>query len=239
MVYDCRSVEGQDVAWHTDDDIDYFSAYHRAYRFFVFGRESGVGSPNIEARIRRTVLLMKKQKYALVLDSVSDLNSPGFNRAVSQYWHSPNKFTIMRPGVARTGGRSGCLLLYARTEGLHRLDRSIDFAGEEVAHLGSAHSSHCLRARRWMPLNYQGVPGFATVLFPFSGKVPDVEVRTLPVTGAPSQWLVEAIEVRHPGGRDTIVLNPDLLPGIRIGRTAVTGRAYIIAAGGKKPVIVR
>jgi hypothetical protein len=32
FLYDARPIVGQDVHWHSDDNVDYFSAYHTAYR---------------------------------------------------------------------------------------------------------------------------------------------------------------------------------------------------------------
>ena len=226
MIYDCRDVRGEDVQWFSNDLVEYFSAYHRAYRYFVFGRGGTPVSPNIEAKIRRTVVLVKNPGYVIVMDSVQDLNSPIFKGAISQYWHAPKPFRVVRPGAARTEGRTACLLVQARTDGLHRLDASKDFGGAEIAHLGHGYERYCLRARRWMPINHRGISGFTTVLYPFQGRMPAVSVSPLPMEGA-SPWKTEAIRIVSPAGTDVVVLNPERVTGFAWHHQPMTARAYV------------
>ena len=178
MVYDCRNVRGEDVAWHSTDEVDYFSATHWAYHYFVFGRDGGPVSPNIEARVRRTTVFVKDPGYAVVLDSVTDLTHPDrFNRAITQWWHSPFPFEEVKPGLARTKGRVGCAVAYARTDGLVRLETGADFTEAEGRKYGASFDRHHLRARRWMGLEHPGIVGFATLLYPYRGKMPEVSIR--------------------------------------------------------------
>ena len=236
MIYDSRLVEGQDVQWFSSDTVEYFSAYHRAYRYFVFGRDAMNVSPNIEAKIRRTVLLVKDPGYVVVMDSVENVNHPVFRSSISQYWHAPTPFQVVGPGAVRTEGRTACLLVQARTEGLHRLDTSKDFGGEEVAHLGVAYDRYCLRARRWMPVNHQGISGFTTVLYPFQGRMPAVTARPLATSGG-TPWRTDAIEVRSPAGRDVIVLNPERCRDFAWNGRPMRTRAFVGLARRGEQVI--
>ncbi len=232
MVYDSRLVEGQDVHWFSSETVEYFSAYHRAYRFFVFGRDASPVSPNIEAKVRRTVLLVKNPGYVVVMDSVEDSNAPVFREAISQYWHSPHPFRVVGPGAVRTAGRTGCLLVQARTEGLHRLDTCKDFGGPEVEHLGVAYDRYGLRARRWMPVNHRGISGFTTVLYPFKGRMPAVSASPLPTSGS-TPWKTDAIRVVSPAGTDVIVLNPERAAGFEWNGKPIASRAFVRLGTGR------
>lgn len=227
MVYDCRNVKGEDVAWFSNEAVDYFSAYHRAYRYFCFGRDGKMRvSPNAEIAVRRTVVLVKEPGYVVVTDVVRNLNAASTNTAISQYWHSPQRFRQVGPDRARTQGRTACLLVYAQPDGLHRLDTGVDFAGKEVSHLGSAYERYSLRARRWMPINYKGNAGFSVVLYPFTGQVPAVQTKPLPIAGG-LRWDVEAFEITTPAGRDVILLNPERRSGVSVQGHSLDGRARI------------
>ncbi|MBI3986924.1 MAG: heparinase II/III family protein [Lentisphaerae bacterium] len=227
MVYDSRLVAGEDVQWFSNEIVDYFSAYHRAYRFFVYGRDASPVSPNIEAVVRRTILFVKNPGYVVVMDSVRDLNSATFNKAISQHWHSPFPFQVVGPGRVRTRGKRACLLVYAQTEGLYRLDTGTDFAGAEMGRYGGSYARYSLRARRWMAVDqHPGILGFTTVLHPFTGKMPEVQVRILPTQGG-AAWVTEAIEVATPAGKDIIVLNPERRKGFAWSRGAAACRAYV------------
>ncbi len=227
MIYDNRGVKGEDVAWHSNEGIDYFSAYHRAYRYFVFGRGGVPVSPNIEGVVRRTVVMVKDPGYVLVLDSASSLNQPVVRAAISQYWHSPQPFQVIGPGRVRTRGKVACLLAYAQTEGLQRLETGVDFTRKEVAHLGFGHDRYSLRARRWMSLEHRApATGFTTLLYPFTGKMPEVSVRPLKTSGG-SPWQTEGLEVVTPRGRDVIVLNPEKRDGFSCEGRAVRGRGFV------------
>ena len=238
MIYDNREVKGENVAWHSDDKIDYFSATHRAYRYFVFGRGGKNVSPNIEALVRRTIVLVKDPGYVVVLDSVCDINHATFNRSISQYWHSPFPFEVLGRDRVKIG-KDGCaLMVWAQPDSLHRLDTGVDFAGKEVAHLGTAEDRYSLRARRWMPLNEASkCSGFTGVIYPFKGKTPKVDVRVLPSKGG-SAWQTEAIEVTSASGTDVIALNPEKLAGFSVDGKKVAGRAVVTLGNGRGRVVV-
>lgn len=238
MVYDNQRVKGEDVAWHSDARIDYVSAYHRAYRYYCFGQKDDRGiTPNIEAVVRRTIVLVKDPGYLVVMDAVSNLNSPSFTRAVSQHWHSPAPFRVAGPGVVRVEGRAGCLLAFAHPEGLQRFDTGVDFTAQEASHLGYAYDRYSLRVRRWMPLDYRGNVGFLTVIYPFRGRAPALRVRALAVRGG-AWWQADAVEVTGPSGRDVIALNPERRKGVALGRQPVRGRAWIRLGRGRGAVSV-
>ena len=68
--YDPRGKRAKDVAWHSDDEIDYFSAYHTAYRWLP--NVDGCGYiMSMHALVRRTILFVKRRGYVVVLDSGS------------------------------------------------------------------------------------------------------------------------------------------------------------------------
>ncbi|MBI2440519.1 MAG: hypothetical protein HYV35_04015 [Lentisphaerae bacterium] len=237
MIYDSRLVAGRDVQWFSNEFIDYFSAYHRAYRFFVYGRDASPVSPNIEAKVRRTVVLVKNPGYVVVLDSVEDINAPNFNRAISQYWHSPRPFRVVGPGQVRTVGNKACLLVCGQPESLHRLDTGVDFAGKEIAHLGQGYERYSLRARRWLPLNHLGISGFTTVLYPFTGRMPKIAIRPLSAANNPL-WKTEAIEVSSPHGRDQIILNPECHKGFTVQGRPVNSLAVVRLGNRRGEVLV-
>ncbi|NLL82980.1 MAG: hypothetical protein GX230_01900 [Lentisphaerae bacterium] len=237
MIYDSREVQGEDVQWYSDDKVEYFSAFHRAYRYFVFGRETVPVSPNIEARIRRTVLLVKDPGYVVVVDLAEDVNHCDFNRSVSQYWHSPTPFEVLGRDRVRTTGDEACLLVYAHKESLHRLDTGKDFGGAEVEHLGHAYERYNLRARRWMPLNHQGGVGFTTVIYPFRGELPEVNVRSLASSGG-KPWQSEALEIETQHGKDLVIINPMRLSGLMVGRRRISERFQVHLGGGRGDVSI-
>lgn len=238
MIYDARKVRGEDVAWESTPEADYFSAYHRAFDYFVFGREGPKVSFNIMAKVRRTVVMVKDPGYVLVLDSVGDFNHPAMKLAISQYWHSPMPFEVVRPGVVRTQGETACLLAYAHTEGLRRLECSADFAGEEIAGLGHTYDRYRLRARHWLGNTYSGISGFTTLLYPFQKKMPNVSIRPLATTGG-GLWQTEAVEITTPRGKDVVILNPERVAGFSCGGKAAPDRALIRLGSGRGTVRVK
>lgn len=233
MVYNCRDIKGEGVVWHSNELVDFFSATHWAYQYFCFGRQERCGtSPNIEARVRRTVLFVKDPGYALVMDSVCNrFTSEPFAGAVTQNWHSPRPFARLDQRRAATRGRPGCLLAFARPEGLARLDPGVDFTRAEGEQWGVAYDRYSLKARRWMPLGYAGRVGFATLLFPYRKACPAVTVQAR--DAAEDQlWRAETFVVETPSGRDTVTLNPEALP-MRLGSRTVTDRMIVRLGNGR------
>ena len=233
FLYDSRPCVGQDVFWHSDDVLDFFSACHAAYRL-VPPMEHRTHHQSADLVVRRTIAFVKDPGYVLVLDSVQGEGSGRFNRATSCWWHSPQRFRALGQGLARTAGSPGCLLVWARPETIRRLETGTDYTPEEVGQ--SYHQvmdqSHYLRARTWMPAGHDGCLGFATVLFPFQRKAPEVAIRPLPLKGCVLHR-AEAFEVLSPAGRDVFVLNPEKLPDVSFRGRPVAGRALIRAAKRK------
>lgn len=226
-------VRGQDVFWHSSPEIDYFSACHRAYKYYRLGSESA------NAVVRRTVVFVKDPGYALVFDSVRRLASPepaGF--AITQNWHSPFPFNVAGPGLVRTKGRPAMLLAFARTGNLRRLETGADFAGDEVTVKSTWPDRYHLRARRWMPIaEYTGVVGFATLLYPFKGATPKVTIRPVDAKGA-VPFCAEAFEIRTPTGKDIIVLNPERLDGLVWKGRKFTARCLVEPGRGRGKTVV-
>ncbi len=235
--YDCRPVAGEDAAWYSDEHVDYFSAYHRAYRT-VPSNEHRDYLASGDLIVRRTVVFVKDPGYALALDSVRPEDSENFNRATSCRWHSPHGFSILGPGLVRTNGSTACLLAFARPETLQRLETGLDFNAED---LGKGFNRvpydqwHHLRARTWMPVGYQGCLGFAAVLYPFTNEVPELSLKPIPLRGQ-VMYRAEAFAVETPNGQDIFVLNPEKLPGVALADQPVPGRAAIKLADGKRQI---
>ena len=237
MHYDIMNTHtraGRDPVWHSTPEADFLTAWHRAYR----------NQPNepqsVWAIVRRTVVFVKDPGYALVFDGAWKESSfgqdgPGFS--VTQNWHSPFPFKVVAPGVVRTKGRAACLLAFARGEYLRRLETGADFAGDEATGTREYPERHYLRARRWMPVQYQGASGFGTLLYPFSGKMPRASIRPLPLKGAP-KYRADAFEVTTPRGRDVIVLNPDQMPGLSFRGKLFPHRARLRLGNRRGEVVV-
>jgi hypothetical protein len=233
MVYNCQGVKGEDVHWQSSDVADYFSATHWAYRYFCYGRtgEHQENSPNIEGCVRRTVLFVKDPGYAVVMDSVlSRLPLRPHRSAVTQNWHSPFGFRQLdATTAAAASGRTGCLLAFSRDDGLARLDTEAVVTEAEGSQWGAAYSRYALRARRWMPLAYTGTVGFTALLFPYTGKRPQIAIRARKSPEA-HWWRAETFEIETPAGTDVLTLNPEGQT-IKVGRRQTTRRAELKLAG--------
>jgi len=221
FLYDARPIVGHDVHWYSDEQVDYFSAYHTAYRT----------APRDEHRdflmsddlvVRRTLVFVKDPGYLLVMDSVRPEDGDSFNRATSIWWHSPQPFRLLGDGKARTTGRNACLLTWAYPESVRRAEIGDDFLPEDLQepHRPAHESWHHLRLRAWMEQPYTGCLGFATVLFPFVSTPPAVSIRPLPLAGS-VRYRAEQFEVITPAGRDFFLLNPERLPGLNASRAQI------------------
>lgn len=227
--YDARGKRSRDVVWHSDDQMDYFSAYHQAYRWLP-NKAGCAYVPSMDARVRRTIVFIKSRGYAVVLDSVRDEDErySTFNRAVTAHWHSPFEFQRVGPTQVKTQKErgAGCLLALARPTGLKPFLIEPDYIGEDGPRGYEYPERYHLRARRWMPHNHQGATGFITLLYPFERSCPEVSVETLDLQGgAPFQ--AEALAIRTPQGRDLVILNPERLPDIRFAGHTVRSRAMV------------
>lgn len=237
MVFDPRLSNAHDIQWYSDTHVDYFSACHRGYRYGAFANRSP-GIFNMDGVVRRTLVFVKNPGYVLVMDSVYDENHPGFNRAVSQYWHSPFPFKQETPNRVRTVNPDSpnCILAFARSEGLRRLQCTVDFAGDEVEHQGPLKDRYSLRACRWGRVEEPGMPGFTTLLFPCNtSRTPPVSVCPLPTSGG-AAYRAEGYEVITPAGRDLILLNPEQRPGIRCAGKSILSPGIFVLDHGRGSV---
>lgn len=233
-MYDCRAEAAHDVRWYSTPEIDYFSAYHRAYRYYGF-RHEGPGSLNIQdALIRRTVVFVKDSGYLLVMDAAYDeSDGRAIKRAVSQLWHSPFPFKQIGPGLVRTEGTTACLLAFARPESVRRLDITTAFSGAEVTSPIPYPDRYSLRARRWQSVYEPPRPGFATVLYPFKGKVPNIAIKAIEMeNGEP--FRVEAFEVTTPHSTDLIILNPEKRSGVKDSKGSSISGHGVVVLGNKR-----
>lgn len=231
MVFDPRYEDAFDIGWFSNEKVDCFTGAHRAYRFEVFAFK-GPGTFNMNGVVRRTVILVKDAGYVLVMDSVYDENHSGFNRGVSQYWHSPFPFVVLGKTDVRTQGEVGCHLSFAREHGLRRLECTTDFAGDEVEYTGQYSERYSLRARRWGRVEEAGMPGFATLLQPFKGALPEAVIRPLPTeNGEP--YRAEGYEIITPFGTDRLLLNPEKRREIICDGEPVTGRGLLLLGNNR------
>lgn len=237
--YDSRPCVGQDVVWHSDERMDYISAYHTAYRQVAPHGGWRTHHASADLIVRRTIVFVKEPGYLAVLDLVMHEQKQAFNRAISAWWHGPRRFRALGPDQARTEGRTACLLAWAYPESMRRIETGVDFTREESK--GLLHGDRewfNLRASCWRPLPYAGCLGFFTVLYPFQGSLPAVRVRTLEMAGAP-RYRAGAFEVRTPAGLDRLVLNPERLPGLRWGGAPAGFRAKVQLGNGRGESTVR
>lgn len=232
MHYDARDQPAKDVHWYSDKHVDYFSAFHTCYRWLP--NKDGCGYIiSMAAIVRRTILLVKHAGYALVMDSVRDEESETFNRATTSHWHSPFGFEVIDKQRVRTGLAAegqGCVLAFARGEGLKDFLIEPDYAGEDAAKHELYPERWHLRARRWFREGGAQCIGFATVLQPFKGRVPNVSVTPVELKGG-VRFRAEGFEVKTPAGTDVLLLNPEKFKGVQYGRTAVKGRAKLRVGG--------
>jgi hypothetical protein len=213
---------GRDVCWFSTPEIDFFSAWHGAYR--ANWREP----QTVDIKVRRTVIFVKDPGYVLVSDCAFEehSNNEGPNFSVTQNWHSPFPFKVLSPGIARTTGRKACLLAFAPQPYLRRLEAGVDYAGDEAAVSKDFPERYNLRARRWMPVEYRGATGVTSVLYPFQGKAPDVSIEVLPLDGE-QLFRTGGFAITTPHGRDVFYLNPERLPGVAIDAKEFKSRARV------------
>ena len=236
FTYDSRPCQGEDVLWHSDEAVDVFSAFHKAYRLVdPMGHRTHHSSADLV--VRRTIVFVKDPGYALVMDSVRAEASDAFNRATSCWWHAPRPFRVLGPGMARTTGSPGCLLAWARPETVRRLETGTDYTAEEggASHASLSGQCHNLRARTWMPDGHDGCLGFATLLLPFRGKPPEASVRPLKLKGAVPHR-AEGFQVSLPQRKDVFVLNPERLRGISFRGEPIRSRAQIKLSGRREAI---
>lgn len=222
--YDTLDVEnrqGRDIYWLSNDQVDVVSGWHQAYRGHHLEPQA------VASRVYRTVVFVKAAGYMLVHDFARPEHMKQTNFVLASNWHAPFPFKVAddRTAVVKHG-QVGCVVKFADAPHLRRLDAGVDFAGDEVATKLPFLERFNLRARRWMGIGNEGAVGFTTLLLPFKGKQPDVDVRSIKLDGG-QPFSVEAFEVTTPLGKDVIVLNPEQHAGIKLAGKPVAGRGTV------------
>jgi len=238
FLYDARPIVGQDVHWYSDDKVDYFSACHTAYRTAPRNEHRDF-QMSADLIVRRTMVFVKDSGYLLVMDSVRPEDGDRFNRATSIWWHSPQSLRHLGDGLARTTGRNACLLAWAYPESVRRVETGDDFLPEDLRepHRPAQESWHHLRLRTWMDQPYDGCLGFITLLYPFVSKAPEISIYANPLEKG-SGYRAESIIVVSPVSVDTIILNPERLPGVTDGKNPFECRASITLDNHRGKVII-
>lgn len=244
MVYNAQACKGgDDVAWYSDNQIDYFSATHRAYIYHCFGKTEGYPtSPNIEGLVRRTVLFVKDPGYAVVLDTVSDLSHPEtFARAISQRWHGPKQFVATSATSVKTLGKGpGIAMAWAHPHTLQPFTLGTDFNLKQTEpFMAKGYERHHVIAHCWPPLSRAyGISGFATLLCPFAGQAPAVSIRE--VEGpSHSWWRAESYEVTLHDRTDLITLNPERVADLKALGQHKKARARVKLGNRKQAIFVQ
>lgn len=229
--YDSRPVMGEGVLWHSDEKVDVFSALHRAYRA-VPQNEHRPHVASGDLVVSRTIVFVKDPGYALVVDSVRHEDGRAFNRATSQWWHSPFGFRVLGKGVARTKGRKACLIAQAYPDTLRRMEIGTDFTEDEIpTFYPPLHPQwHHLRTRSWGETGETTGLGFATLLLPFVGGVPRASVHPLAVKGG-VRFRADAFEVTTANGHDVVTLNPEGIEGATLSGKPLKAKVSIKLGG--------
>jgi Heparinase II/III N-terminus/Heparinase II/III-like protein len=190
----CR---GTNLLWKTHPRFDFFSASHSAFLDHPLRK-------NPLVRITRQILFVRGE-YFLICDTVEPLKGENIF-TLSSWLHSPTAFKLLGPGLARTSGRSGCLVAFACPDELRRLETGTDVAPEEAGNSRLYPARYHLRARKWAPIGYTGTQRFAMLLWPFQGRVPQVSLRLAEPKSPGGNNLI--LEAHTPAGRDQMVFRP-------------------------------
>ena len=197
---------GEQVRWHSDDRVDFFSASHRAYE-------------EVRAVIRRHIVFVKP-RYWVIYDGV---DAPEKIFQVSSYLHAPRPFRILGPGRARVAGRKSCLVAFAEPGSIRHFITGIDYRrADYTVPGGNAPERHRLAATTWRDIGDVRPITFAMVLMPFrDDKLPDVSIEPLPAEGAKT-GLAEAFAVTADGVRTVLAFNPGRVRGFRVQGRALS-----------------
>ena len=212
---------GEDVRWLATPEFDYITAAHRAYQ-----GDLPVSPQAQNYRLRRAIIFVKKAGYVLVHDSVDNQSAMPVG-VIAQHWHAPRPFRVTGPGCARTNGPGGVLTQTVATGSLRRTETGVDYLPEEVVVKNAFPERYWLRFQRWGDSSTGGPQGFVTVIVPFQGRPPKIEVKIQPVrAGIP--WQAECVTVRTPVGVDRFIFNPDLCPGVGRGKVILHGQSTVL-----------
>ena len=230
LPFDSRFCDGAHgmKKWYSDKRIDYFTAYHKAYRRIPdFEHRPYVGS--CDAIVRRTVVFVKNPGYFVVMDSVRSEDGGGFNKAISAYWHSCRDYKVLGKDRVRTEGRKAVAISWAHPEHVRRLNTSTDYLESEtnVCNGREAYGErHCLRVRGWADPSDECCAGFVTLIHPYVGNVPKTSIKAVADTGQ-FQYRAEVLEIKSEAGTDLIALNPEKKSGISHDGRDIVERAVI------------
>ena len=212
-----EDIRGQDVVWHSDDRVDFFSAWHEAFP---------------EHRIQRMIVMLKPG-CMVVYDVITTSKCM---RQISHFLHACKPFDIVGPGRARIVGSPSCLVQLADAGSLREFSTRPDYV---EADYGSANGNsphldhyphslerHRLTSRRWHDTGRTDPITFATLLLPFNGsRAPKASITSLAVKGDDSQQ-VGAFRIDTPAGSDVVVFNPERA-AVRVERRDVNTIASV------------
>jgi len=215
---------GEDVRWLSTPEIDYVSATHRAYR------ETAVTPQAQNYRLRRALVFVKDPGYVLVYDTVENDSTDPVG-VIAQHWHAPTPFRVLGPGRACAGDAEGVLIHTLAAGDLRRTEIGDDYLPEEVTTPNAFPARHRLSFRRWTDGAAAGPLGFITVIYPYAGTPPAIEMTRQPLPGG-AAWQADRITVTTPAGQDHFLLNPDRRPGISADGEPINGAGKVLLHGG-------
>jgi hypothetical protein len=199
--------EGNNVVWRSNSELDYFGAWHDAFR-----GGPGHGAPVV--RVHRHILF-RRGGYWLIYDVIEPAKETILT--VSSYLHSPRPFQVLGPGRARVKGSPSCIIAFAQPEELKRLETGADVAAAEVTAARVYPERHFLRARTWAPNGYTGCLRLAMLIYPFRGRPPRVGICPVRLPGS-APGVAEAFRVVTPEGCDRVVFDRSKRQVLSLGR---------------------
>lgn len=207
---------GEEVRWHSDDHVDFFSAWHDAFE------ES-------KARIRRHIVFVKPH-YWLIYDVI---DAPEKIFQASSYLHAPRPFQVLGPGRARVKGNKSCLVVFAEPRSIRHLVTGVDYSrADYTVSDGKQPERHRLVATTWRDVGDVRPITFAMLLLPFKGaRAPNAAIAPLRVPGA-KPGMAEAFSVTVAGRHDIVAFNPGGVAGFRVGGRIIA--AHMAAKIGKR-----
>lgn len=210
-----RDHEGRDVLWHSDEAMDFFSAWHEAYE--------GV-------RIHRQIMFIKPV-YWVIYDVIT---AGEYIFRVANNLHGLRPFRVLGGGRARLTGSPGCLIALARPEALRQIKTEVDYSKADYAAFLPGNpferERHRLAALKWNDVGVSRPVTFGMLLLPFRGRAtPAAAIRPVALSGDET-GRAAAFEVKSRGRDDVLVFNPGAGP-IRVGKKPVRGAAAARLSG--------
>ena len=211
-----REHAGQDVVWHSTDEVDFFCARHEAYE--------AVG-----ATVRRHIIFVKPD-YWVIYDVV---DAPEKIFQVASYLHAPRPFKIVRHGTARVTGSKSCLAALANPESLRRFETAVDYGRHDYTVTdGKERERHRLVSTTWREIGDSRPITFATLLVPFKGqRASRASIEPLPCRGR-EVGHAEAFVISCGNRKDTLAFKPGEVPSFTVARKEISG-PMAAKVGGK------